>query len=435
MVLKVQPEAGRMWGQLWRAAVLAVAVGLSVATALITPAGGNPDEAVHVDALRWFEHHLLPPPLEQNGLLYSGTGWSRVYTGEAVYSLFGRLGAAWHWLLGDAPPLLFYRLLNSVLLAVLLVPLLWGSLRTVSLSRTALLVAATPQLIYLFSYANSDAVAVLAAALLWLAAVWQLESPRLGSWSLLGALVGLVLVTKASAWPVMAGALGLVAVAWLRHFRARAWLPLAGVVLLAVMLAAPLRLLPRLVEPGPWPAGVEAMRAHRAEVRFHPQHPTAAGYHLRQQGVPLSVVATDVEWWGRTGMSLWAMYGFMTTRPPLAVLASAGLLWAALGGLGVLGLRRARRDPERDLRPLAMAGAAVATLSLSLAASLVHSWVVDYQPQGRYLLPALVPMAMVMAGLELPSRVAARVQTWLLVALAALGWIVAALLPGQVPNP
>jgi|GEM_PF-6736033 len=73
---------------------------------------------------------------------------------------------------------------------------------------------------------------------------------------------------------------------------------------------------------------------------------------------------------------------------------------------------------------------------LNVAASLLHSWAVDYQPQGRYLLPAVVPMALILGGLKPPRR--PRLERWqlaLLVAHALLGWAVALLLPGHVPPP
>src|SRR5438876_4169603 len=53
----------------------------------------HPDEDVHVDSFRWFQTHWTPPELNAPELHYSGMGWSRVYTGEIVYPIYGKLSS------------------------------------------------------------------------------------------------------------------------------------------------------------------------------------------------------------------------------------------------------------------------------------------------------------------------------------------------------
>ena len=61
--------------------------------ALTTPFDHPPDEFVHLDAFHYFETNWWPPDLNADGLIYSPAGWSRVYTGELVYLVYGKIGA------------------------------------------------------------------------------------------------------------------------------------------------------------------------------------------------------------------------------------------------------------------------------------------------------------------------------------------------------
>jgi hypothetical protein len=64
--------------------------------ALTTPVNTHPDEGIHVDAICYFESDWWPPRLNTDGLVYSPDGWSRVYSGELVYLVYGRMARPLH---------------------------------------------------------------------------------------------------------------------------------------------------------------------------------------------------------------------------------------------------------------------------------------------------------------------------------------------------
>ena len=66
---------------------------LSTAIAMRTTFNRHPDEIVHLDAFCYFEEHYWPPLPDSEGLLYIPDGSSRVFNGEVVYWLWGRMGA------------------------------------------------------------------------------------------------------------------------------------------------------------------------------------------------------------------------------------------------------------------------------------------------------------------------------------------------------
>ena len=63
---------------------------ISVSIALNTNSY-HPDERMHIDAFCYFERQWWSPPVNSNEVIYSPYGWSRVYTGEVVYQVYGRL--------------------------------------------------------------------------------------------------------------------------------------------------------------------------------------------------------------------------------------------------------------------------------------------------------------------------------------------------------
>jgi hypothetical protein len=392
--------------------VLLAALAACAALALLLPVGGQPDEHDHLQALRWFTAHGWPPPIDADGVGYSAYGTSRVYTGEWSYWLRGRLaalGAALDPALASPRAL---RLHGLLALALTLAPLLFWPAPGLRLDLVAVFLVTVPQVLWSFAYLNGDAWTIAAATLLLRVAlaIHQGEGGDRRLWLAFGAALGLVAGVKINGWVIVPFALALAGSGWWRRAPGRLG-PLVAAGLVALALAAPLRIVYPLTQPGSHSAALSAMRSHRAEPRFDPRQPMAPGFRLRQRGVPLSAVAASTDWWLRSAASSYAMWGPMTLRPPLALPLAAAGLWI---GLTILNLRRlAPRDPRRWLA----AGAALAVAAL-VAASLYHSWSNDYQPQGRYLFPALAPLALLVCGFDRPSE---RLRTALLVVLAGLG--------------
>jgi hypothetical protein len=70
---------------------VAVSIGLVYQISMQSGYNGHPDEYAHLDAIYYFRNHWWPPDLNADGIVYSGYGWSRLYDGELVYLLYGKL--------------------------------------------------------------------------------------------------------------------------------------------------------------------------------------------------------------------------------------------------------------------------------------------------------------------------------------------------------
>jgi len=188
----------------------------------------------------YFESHWWPPALNQDGLLYSPDGWSRVYNGEMVYLLYGKMGA-WIKPIATAAfnanaitsaipsrrhsiflPVVFlsgrcttiyqiYRLLNVLLLGLTLLFLFLSGRKHVLVAIVGLTLLCIPQVLYIYSYANSDAwglsVSIFLSIFL-LATPIPIGSSRYGV--ALGVLIGVLLLSKATFWLSLSWAIVLI---------------------------------------------------------------------------------------------------------------------------------------------------------------------------------------------------------------------------------
>jgi 4-amino-4-deoxy-L-arabinose transferase-like glycosyltransferase len=250
--------------------------------------------------------------------------------------------------------------------------------------------ATWPQLVFIFSYVNNDALTVFlssAVIVAWYAAARSGWTPRLAL--LTGAIVGALVLTKPTAVVV------------------------SLVVFLVVMIASPsatrwkniaLLIGGALTVSGWW--FVQAMQrygldifaerlsreyAHSLGAQWRPGKMFGFGYlGLLFHRTPL----VSDSWIVATLKSAYGLFGSMTVPLPdgiyllvllLAVVAVAGAIW--------------KFRPETS-RPMLYAHLASLFLSLLLiASSLYRSYEYDYQPQGRYLLPAILPwLALFAAG-------------------------------------
>lgn len=446
-------------------ALIVVAVALSAAIALQTRYNAHPDELVHLDAFCFFRSHWWPPPLDAEGLVYSPDGWSRVYNGEVVYLLFGQLS---HWLPQpdvqalarrlNPPPAISYqaaghllflplvarvsppclhlfqrfRLLNTLLYGVTLLILFRRRTQAAWIGSLGILLMAIPQVLYLYSYANSDAWGLSCAIFLVLFAVARAEGGALGWMQVvaLAVLTGLVILSKTPfllAIPLAYMLLGyrIVNEARLRFAPGRlqpgsfAALRVASakLILWAVVffiVVAPLKVVYPLMQED-YQAKAMLMRERRSWAEFNPNAPSASGYLLASRGAPFALIATSEAWWRSSLRSLYGLFGYMTVAAPAWAYGVAAAIVAA-GCAATLGVLWARWSQAPPLTRLLVAASPL-FIALSFLASLYNSWTYDFQPQGRYLFPALIPLAVLMGGtLELePGRLRAlRIASWLL---------------------
>jgi hypothetical protein len=91
-------------------------------------------------------------------------------------------------------------------------------------------------------------------------------------------------------------------------------------------------------------------------------------------------------------MSFYGLFGYATEHAPR--LAYAGALLVLAGNLlaTLVWLKRCWREVPRGQKLILLWGLVIC--GLSILASMAYSWVNDFQAQGRYLFPLLVPLAL-----------------------------------------
>ncbi|MGA7297415.1 MAG: hypothetical protein WBW92_07895, partial [Rhodanobacteraceae bacterium] len=117
------------------------------------------------------------------------------------------------------------------------------------------------------------------------------------------------------------------------------------------------------------------------------------GLTLAEQRLPLYEVFAGKRHWLRTSaMSAFGVYGYMNAPAPAWTVVGLILVTLLICGIALRSVVRTSPDVGVSLCLLVLG----ASLLVAMA-SLLHSWVGDYQPQGRYLLPILPLIALALA--------------------------------------
>jgi hypothetical protein len=267
-----------------------------------------------------------------------------------------------------------------------------------------------PQVLYLFTYCNSDAYCLMVATLLLLKTVSMVEQGRTRTtdWAIWGGLVAMVGLGRPHYWCVLLPVLGILFLDFVERARNASYVPLrplAMALMLAVMPAIAWRLeYPKSI--GIHQDVLTDLAEVHARDRFKPSHPIAPTMRLKERGIAVAELVPD--WMQATLQSSYARFGRFQNEPPALIswcyrIAAAVSVVLLLLSTAILVARR-RTQPLwlKSLVLLAPCG-----ILIMLAASLDHSIHGDWQPQGRYLfgmlpaagLLALCPLA------TLPSRV------------------------------
>ncbi len=432
-------------------AVLLAYGALAALYAIRTPDWQAPDEPAHVNYIRQIAENGALPVLEPGD-------WQQEYQEELTASgfdpaLLGRLETVQY---EDHQPPLYYLLqapiyaatggdllalrLVSVTLGAGVVLAAWAVLRALFPERPALaltgaaFVAFLPQHLSILGSVSNDPLAELIVGLTLLVAVRYLRGEARGaSPALLGGLVGLALLTKTTIY--FLGGIAVVTV--LLRWRRERWpWQVAARQLVAV-------LVPALILGGMWWArnlstygGLDFTGLDRHDEVTVGQ-PRTAEYIDEVYGGSFgryleAFLAT-------TFRSFWGQFGWMALIMPRWAYAAFALFSLGVLAGAALYVRQARwpgalSGPQRDgLVLLAL------TLGFVLAAYLLYN-VTFVQFQGRYLYPALIPLALLVAiGLAgwaqpLPAVARGLAPVVLMFALAAfslyaLEWVITPNLP------
>jgi hypothetical protein len=124
---------------------------------------------------------------------------------------------------------------------------------------------------------------------------------------------------------------------------------------------------------------------------------------LRSRGVAFhEIFLPPYNWLAIIAASSAGTYGYMTIRSPTLYYLALGLVYL---GIVFLLLLIALRSPDRSVA-VRLGTAGIFAFGIVLLAAL-HSWVLDFQAQGRYLFPiaAMLGIALRSASAELRVRV------------------------------
>jgi hypothetical protein len=220
------------------------------------------------------------------------------------------------------------------------------------------------------------------------AAVSLLDGPLVVSSSIALSAVGLVLLGASVVVLWFAGAAD---VAYRKRFGR-----IAVLVVIAILVAAP-RVAFDVYQNGPPGAKserIEAVREAHARPEFRPSALEAGtSYHglwlARKERPFTEVLFEPYRWVEKSAQSAFGVYGYMNIFAPGWTYVVLAGITAALFVLAALAL----------LRSDAVAGGRYVFLSCSVCGlvfliSALHSWVFDFQAQGRYLLPAFAMMGL-----------------------------------------
>jgi hypothetical protein len=138
------------------------------------------------------------------------------------------------------------------------------------------------------------------------------------------------------------------------------------------------------------------MREIRALPEYKPSQPTSTGYRLRAKGFSFRRIWGNQRWYTLSAQSSYGRFGYMNVKLSRWAyqLPSTLFLILASSTFGFL-IYRWRNIPALDRFILLVAPACVLVIILG---SMVHSWMFDFQPQGRYLSAALIPLALIFGG-------------------------------------
>lgn len=378
-------------------------LGLVITMAITSAYNKHPDEYVHTNAGRYYENHWLPPEACQPGTenTYSVYGMSRLNSKEIVYFITGKITS----MLSFLPMYDYLRLRFFNVFLFILIVFSWHRRKNGAMLFIPFLI--TPQVWYVFSYVNSDAFACFVALLIcqqlvfegtFLKRCWYAEEDA--SWLLFrtvicGMMLGLIFFTKSNYYIIYIYFCGYFLIEFLfsRHSVKIPWRRvvgfMAGGIIIVTLAYSPHFLVNGLDRK----QKIGECREKMARTAYKPSTPLEKkkpGLYLKQKGIPLSYLLDKLRWGERIFRSSVGVYGYAAHSGPAKYYLTMKILMVLFGAVIVV-LILFLTDNKSRLLLVWTIGCAL----LLIAIVLWRCWVADFQTQGRYLLPIL-PMVGVM---------------------------------------
>ena len=378
----------------------AIAFSLIVAMAAITVENVHPDEYVHLDAADYYKSNYLPPEVGDPAIqhTYSVYGVSRLNGHEIAYFFTGKLSNLLHAF--HLPEYLNLRMFNVLLFSFLLLYILQSS--GARLMAAPLLIS--PQIWYLFSYCNSDAFGIVVSFLV--ACQFALPGSMLNRYlsdtSLKKHIVPLLVLSCLAAslfllkknylfFSLFIAGYLLWKIIYLvepglrsQYFKRAAILVCVGLGLAGLRFGANYAV--NGMDMATQKAAIQeqlAEHVYKASTPLEEKHPFL---YRKTRGDSLEKIIVVDRWFEKTYRSAIGVYGYFTVSAVDSYYNTVRPVAVALFLL--LGLTLVFRGGVAGNLLFAFF---ISCTGILIAASLYHSWTMDYQTQGRYLFP-VIPM-------------------------------------------
>ncbi|MBI3985887.1 MAG: hypothetical protein HY343_03130 [Lentisphaerae bacterium] len=419
---------------------LLFATALVLSMAVVAKPNVSPDENCHLACARFYSSYWLPPAIGDPRSVdtISGYGSSKLDNLSISHFFLGKASVLFHRFTADT--VLGTRLVNVALLFALWMVALLG----LTARRVMLVLMLSPQIWYVFSYANDDAFGVFLGLLV----SCQLVGPgsalnrylasehihsKIGLGIAVGVLVGIESLVKDNYLlvPLLVGFY----FAWSMWFaedrprRIRLFWK-ASVVLGVAILILVSRAACNISING-WDhaekrqAQAERLANDGCKPSQYGTDRAVAGIAMRSRGEHYSALFLDSRnWISLSFKSFTGLYGNMNLPSPKLYYA---LILAVYLALGLYVTRTIWRNGHARDRMLLVGAAGLCLLIVGL--STYSSWVNDFQPQGRYLFPLLPVLATVLGRTErlLNQRVVVG-GCWLAFILSSYSFVLTGLL-------
>lgn len=379
-----------------------IPAGLVVLTLIIVMASlskynQHPDEGVHVGAAQYFVDHNIPPEIGDPAVAhtYSVYGYSRLNLGEISYFFAGKFAKLLEPL--QLPGFRVFRYFNVTLFAFLLLFAVYK--KPFRLILLPLLLS--PQIWYIFSYFNSEGFAMVVILLIAYQMVvpdstWNRfltpDGPSCSWWKLPGvvALLGLLLLLKPNFY--FFGIYIFFYFAWRLVYKKTEFSKpvLIRVVLIAlagISVFVGIRLVDSSIHDFQKSERIMEAREKYADELFKPSTPLDKKFaylQMKERGVTLDTILHGHYWGEKIFRTSFGEYGYTS------VAATYGYYnfvhYQALIVLIVISFFTMKNGGWEGVSLLSVT---MGSALLLVIASLYQAWAVDFQAQGRYLLPVV----------------------------------------------
>jgi hypothetical protein len=367
----------------------------------------HPDEPVHVAAAVYYQDHFLPATIGDPAIqhTYSAYGVSRLHSGEIVYLVAGKFMQLIRPL--HLEPYQAFRSFNILLFFLLLLL----SVHAVRARPLLLPLLISPQIWYVFSYADSDAFALFILMLV----AYQLCLPE--SWFntfirnginrktvfpvlLIGLLAGLSLLLKKNFY--FFHVFIFCFLVWRAYFveqkRKIFFKRCLAIGLIGFAFAGTWRAADYAVNGFDKDAKLLQCREDFAKPLYKPSTPLHKKHfylQMKDRGTTLEYFL-DIDRWGEKSFrSSFGVYGYLSISAPFTyydfVRIAGWILFFTLVVTLVM------HSGKAGVSLLMITG--VSSLSL-IAVAMYHSWTVDFQAQGRYFLPVVAMLSVLVCQSE-----------------------------------